>query len=49
MDEEVLFYMPLSHQFWSLWGFIQHKYSEIDYDYLSFAKKDMMVQNYNQL
>lgn len=39
MDEEVLFYMPLSHQFWSLWGFIQHKYSEIDYDYLSFAKK----------
>jgi ethanolamine kinase len=39
IDEEVLFYMPLSHLFWTLWGFIQHKYSEIDYDYLYFAKK----------
>jgi|ETNmetMinimDraft_31_1059906.scaffolds.fasta_scaffold00924_3 ethanolamine kinase len=39
LDKEVLFFMPISHLFWSCWGFLQNKYSTINYDYLAFAKK----------
>lgn len=39
LDAEVLFYMPVSHLFWSLWAFIQHKYSDVKFDYLSYANK----------
>jgi ethanolamine kinase len=39
LDKEVLFFIPISHLFWSLWGLLQHKYSNIDYDYLQYTHK----------
>tara|TARA_B100001013_G_scaffold339968_1_gene262604 strand:- start:1806 stop:2717 length:912 start_codon:yes stop_codon:yes gene_type:complete len=39
LDKEILYFIPISHLFWSLWAYLQNKYSNIDYNYLLYAKK----------
>ena len=39
LDKEILYFIPISHLFWSLWAYLQNKYSNIDYNYLLYSKK----------
>lgn len=38
-------YMPLSHLKWGLWGIIQNTFSEVEFDYMEYARK--RLQQYN--
>ena len=42
LETEVKFYLPISNLFWSLWGFIQNKYSNVEFNYLLYAKKRLI-------
>lgn len=38
LEKEVVFFLPLSNLLWCLWGYIQHKLSHVEFDYVSYAE-----------
>lgn len=45
LEKEVSFYIPISFLFWSIWGLLQNKHSDVDFYFLEYAKQRLIGYN----
>jgi len=45
LEKEVRFYIPISFLFWSVWGLLQNKHSNVDFYFLEYAKQRLIGYN----